>query len=743
QTFIAGSESPAPDVAAPVPTAFGRYTVTRALGAGSFGTVYLGHDAQLDRPVAIKVLRSGPNVPPEEADRLMQEARKLARLHHPGIVTVHDVGTQDGQVFIVSNYLDGQNLAERLKQNAPSWQDAARIAASVADALAHAHAHFTIHRDVKPANIIMTSNGQPVLVDFGLALDDSSAGGRELGLVSGTPSYMAPEQVAGAAHRIDGRTDIYSLGVVLYQMLCGRVPFRASTTRELLRQVRDDEPQPLRQIVLNLPPELERICFKALAKRIQDRYVTASDLAEDLRRALQLASDTTASSSSRQSIVLEPDAPAAGSTLPGSTLPGSTLPGSVPSGATVSGMSVASASFANSPPLASSRSSSMRSSANLSSSRRRIREAERRQVTVLICGTDLFESEAYLENLEAEDQAKVLNVFQQACTAAVRPFDGTVVQCNEQGLLACFGFPVAYEDSARRAARAGLNLLTAMDELGKQFQTRYQLDLSPWVGLHTGPALVEEKEDAFSLVGEARNVALKLAESAGPGQLICTEATHRLIWFRFQCASLGRRKIKGVPEPVELFEVQGLSLNRTSLDAAGPTGLTPLTGRDHETALLQDRWEQAKEGMGQVVLLPGEAGVGKSRLVYTLEQHVESQGSEAESTTAGSASSAEAQATQGATVIKWRCSPHFQNTGLYPAIEFFKQALALSPGEAPSAQFDHLIDYLNENDLARPDTVPLFASLLSLPADERFPALGLSPVREREEMFQALQDWLC
>ncbi|HET6325164.1 MAG TPA: protein kinase [Planctomycetaceae bacterium] len=730
-TFIAGSEIPVTSVPAAVPPAFGRYTVQRALGAGSFGTVYLGHDAQLDRPVAIKVLRSGPNVPREEADRLMQEARKLARLHHPGIVTVHDVGTQDGQVFIVSNYLDGQNLADRLKQNPPNWPEAARIAACVAEALAHAHAHFTIHRDVKPANIIMTSAGQPVLVDFGLALDDSSAGGRELGIVSGTPSYMAPEQVAGAAHRIDGRTDVYSLGVVLYQMLCGRVPFRASTTRELLRQVRDDEPQPLRQVVLNLPPELERICFKALAKKIQDRYGTASDFAEDLRRAIQAASDSTGSSFVRHSIVLEPDAPASSSMSTGS----------VPSGATVSGLSSAAHSLANAPPLASSRSSSIQSSANFSSSRRRIREAERRQVTVLICGTDLFESEAYLENLEAEDQAKVLGAFQQACTAAVRPFDGTVVQCNEQGLLACFGFPVAYEDSARRAARAGLNLLTAMDELGKDFQHKHQLELSPWVGLHTGPALVEEKEDAFSLVGEARNVALKLAESAEPGQLICTEATHRLIWFRFQCASLGRRKIKGVPEPVELFEVQGLSLNRTSLDAAGPTGLTPLTGRDHETALLQDRWDQAKEGMGQVVLLPGEAGVGKSRLVYTLEQYVESQSAEGESP-AGSVAAAEAEATPGATVIKWRCSPHFQNTGLYPAIEFFKQALALRPDEAPSAQLDRLIDYLRQHDLARPDTVPLFASLLSLPADERFPPLGLSPVREREEMFQALADWL-
>ena len=155
----------------------------------------------------------------------------------------------------------------------------------MADALAHAHARLIVHRDVKPANIIITPDRGPVLVDFGLGLDDAGAGGPELGVISGTPAYMAPEQVAGAAHRIDGRTDIYSLGVVLYEMLCGHLPFRASNTRELLRQVSDDEPQPPRQLRPEIPPELERACLKSLAKRLQDRYTTASDFAGDLRHA--------------------------------------------------------------------------------------------------------------------------------------------------------------------------------------------------------------------------------------------------------------------------------------------------------------------------------------------------------------------------------------------------------------------------------------------------------------------------
>ena len=271
------------DAPAP-PAAFGRYQVRNALGAGGFGAVYLGHDTQLDRPVAIKVLRGGPEVPQAVVEQFLQEARRLAQLSHPGIVAVHDVGLDGGQVYIVSDFLDGPDLGQWLGDNRPAWPEAARIAAAVADALAHAHARLIVHRDIKPANIILTPERGPVLVDFGLGLDEAGAGGSELGVVSGTPAYMAPEQVAGAAHRIDGRTDIYSLGVVLYEMLCGHLPFRASNTRELLRQVRDDEPQPPRQLARDIPPELERACLKALAKRLQDRYTTAADFAEDLRR---------------------------------------------------------------------------------------------------------------------------------------------------------------------------------------------------------------------------------------------------------------------------------------------------------------------------------------------------------------------------------------------------------------------------------------------------------------------------
>jgi serine/threonine protein kinase/predicted ATPase len=689
-------------VATPPPEAFGRYRVRNALGAGGFGTVYLGHDTELDRPVAIKVLRGGPNVSNDDTERFLKEARRLARLSHPGIVTVHDVGLHEGQVYVVSDFLDGPDLAEWLKHNTPSWSEAARIVAVVADALAHAHARLTVHRDVKPANIILTPDRGPVLVDFGLGLDEAASGGRELGTVSGTPAYMAPEQVAGEAHRIDGRTDIYSLGVVLYQMLCGLLPFRASDIRELLRQVHDDEPQPPRQLVRDIPPELEQACLKALAKRLQNRYTTAADFAVDLRRVSPSAGGSAASKSSWQ--------------LPVESRMHESHPAS---------------------PHAS------QSGLTSSTSRRlRVREAERRQVSVLVCGCELFQTDAYLEDVDAEDQADVQRAFQQACEQAVRRYDGTVVQCNQQGLLVCFGFPVAYEDGASRALQSGLDLLDDLIPLGEQLLRERKLALNPWVGIHTGPAVVEAGEEVVSLVGEARHVAGRLEDFARPGEIICSEATHRLIRGQFHCSSLGRHKIKGVAQPIELFRVQGVAEARTAMDAALPAGLSPLTGRELEVSLLKARWEQAQDGMGQVVLLVGEPGLGKSRLVYALKQHVHGQAGEAGPALASHPSSASAQAEEDSPVVEWRCSPHFQNSGLNPAADFFERFLGFGGDLAPASRLDRLVRHLGEYGLDQPDVVPLFASLLSLPPNDRFPPLGLSPVREREETFRALRDWL-
>jgi class 3 adenylate cyclase/tetratricopeptide (TPR) repeat protein len=657
--------------------------VRRTLGAGGFGTVYLGHDSQLDRLVAIKVLQVGAGRSQAEVEPFLQEARRLARLRHPGIVAVHDVGVHEGRVYLVSDYLDGPDLCLWLRDNRPAWPEAARIAAAVADALAHVHARLVVHRDVKPANIILTADHAPVLVDFGVALDETQAGSSKKGVIFGTPWYMSPEQVVGKADRIDGRTDIYSLGVVLYELLTGRVPFRTTDLKELLRQVREDEPQPPRQVVPDIPPELERVCLKALAKQQQDRYTTAGDFAADLRRILQTTVETSVTGRTAVETTAR-ESRAAPQATPWSGTP------------------------------------------SRPSSRIIAREAERRQVTVLVCGCDLFESEAYL-GLDPEDQAQVLRAIQHACEQAVQRFDGTVVQCNEQGLLACFGYPVAYEDAARRSACAGLGLLDDLKALSGQLLHGHNLDPNPWVGLHTGPAIGEVKDEAVTLVGEARNVAVRLKEVAASGQVICTEATHRLFRGQFHCAGLGQRQIKGVTQPFQVFQVEKVVAAGGLIEASEPAALTPLTGRDHEINLLKARWEQAQEGMGQVVLLIGEPGLGKSRLVHTLKQHVLGQMVEGKA---------------DAPVIEWRCSPHYQNTGLFAAIDFCERDLGFDREQPPQARFDRLLRRLEQYGLARAETVPLWAALLSLPTPDRFPPLSLSPAQQREETFRALLEWL-
>ena len=182
---------------------------------------------------------------------------------------------------------------------------------------------------------------------------------------------------------------------------------------------------------------------------------------------------------------------------------------------------------------------------------------------------------------------------------------------------------------------------------------------------------------------EARIVAVRLKDVAEAGQVVCTGATHKLLQVHFECASLGSRKLKGVAQPAELFRLEAIAPARNPIETAVPAGLTTLTGRDHEINLLKDRWEQAQEGMGQVILLSGEPGLGKSRLVYTLKQHVLGQMAEGEA---------------DAPVIEWRCSPHYQNTGLFPAIDFYERALSFNREQPPQARFERLVQRLEQYD---------------------------------------------
>jgi hypothetical protein len=276
----------APPASPPLPSVPG-YVIEGVLGRGGMGVVYRARHLALNRPVALKMVLAGIHAGPDERARFRTETEAVARLQHPNIVQIYEIGEANGHPYCALEYLAGGTLADQMKSSAISPGKAARLLEPLARAVQTAHDKSVIHRDLKPANILMTADGTPKIADFGLARQtDRDSGQTQSGAVMGSPSYMAPEQASGRSREAGPGVDIWALGVILYECLAGRPPFRGDSVVETLELVRSADPVPPSKLNPKLPVDLETICLKALAKEPSRRYATAAELADDLQRFL-------------------------------------------------------------------------------------------------------------------------------------------------------------------------------------------------------------------------------------------------------------------------------------------------------------------------------------------------------------------------------------------------------------------------------------------------------------------------
>jgi len=348
-------------------------------------------------------------------------------------------------------------------------------------------------------------------------------------------------------------------------------------------------------------------------------------------------------------------------------------------------------------------------------------QAERRQLTVMFC--DLVGSTAMSERLDPEELREVVKAYQETCDEVIQRFDGTIMQFQGDGILVYFGHPVAHEDDAQRGVLAALEILDELPKLNNRLKQLCDVELSMRVGIHTGLVVVGEMGRSGWLqtlaLGETPNVASRVQDFADANTIVISEATLNLVKGFFNIQALGEYNVKGISRPLKLWHVLGKTGVQSRFEATG-SRLTPLVGRENEIDLLQERWTVTKDGIGQVVMLKGEPGIGKTRLVEELKVRLRH---------------------ENPALQEYRCSPFYQNTALYPVINLLGKFLHLGQEDSANAKLQKIEGSVNalKNNRSNAESVVLLANLLSVPLDNRHVSLKLTPETKRQKTLQVLR----
>ncbi len=534
-----------------------QYEVLEQLGAGGMGFVYKARDQRLNRCVALKFLPPHLGAREDAKRRFLVEARAAARLDHPNICTIHEIGeTPEGQLFIAMPLYEGETLQQRIERAGPlPFPEAANIALQIAAGLAKAHEQGIVHRDIKPSNVIVLPDGGVKILDFGIARVDDALLATHDGAL-GTLAYMSPEQARG--ERVDARTDIWSLGVLIHEMLTGDRPGTASAAIAHLGTVPQvgTVPISIHDAHPDFPPGIEALLEKSLAISREDRYPTMSSLSGDL--AALIGGERA-------------DAP--------------------------------------------TRIRTQGAGADM----------ERRRATVLVCR--IFGYAALLEQLTPERLEDLLRRIRAAAVDVVRGHGGLVNQTLDDEIVALFGAPVAHEDDDLRAVRAAMDLLERVQALNDAWKHALSLQVSLQCGLHSG-VLVARRLNAgsqrYALSGRPMQAAARLAALAPPAATLISEECARSIapFVVVEQPQSTPIVIDADSAPLVACRIVGVSDVQTRIEAAVHKGLTPLAGRAAELAMIESHCARACGGEGQAVLLIGEAGVGKSRLLHELRERM-------------------------------------------------------------------------------------------------------------------------